>query len=154
MGKRIVGDDVARFWSYVDKRGADECWPWIGAATNGRGYIGIGRKTLRATRYMWQLAHGEALDASKKICHACDNPICVNPAHLWVGSQFDNVQDMDRKRRRVNANEKLSPELVSAIRVVCASCPDVNVRTFSVVLGINYMTLYDILRRKTWKDVP
>lgn len=93
---------IERFWAKVEKAGDDECWLWT-AATNGYGYgalsIGNGINTS-AHRFAWALHFGE-FDEDAWVLHHCDNPPCVNPAHLFLGDPLANVQDMDAKGRRV-----------------------------------------------------
>ena len=78
-----------------------ECLIWTGARDrDGYGVIGIGRDSqYRAHRVAFELAHG-AIPAGLFVCHACDVPACVNPAHLFLGTARDNTQDMLRKGRR------------------------------------------------------
>lgn len=88
-----------RFWKYVKRGNIDECWSWT-AATNCRGY---GKFTLdgrrqRANRLAYILGVGPIPDGLY-VCHACDNPGCCNPAHLWVGTAKENIQDAVRKGR-------------------------------------------------------
>lgn len=148
--QRILGDDKARFWSYVEVRGRDECWPWTGATTDGRGYFGVGGKTVRVTRFLLGIIDGvdiEGLD----VCHTCDNPNCVNRRHLFPGTRQVNVQDMDTKGRRVNANEKVTPRFVRDMRHLHESgrSPAELARTY----GVNCQTMYDLVTRRTWKAV-
>lgn len=90
-----------RFWTKVDKRGPDECWPWVGSKdSKGRGYLSFKEKTYIAPRLAWQFAHKRELGALFA-CHSCDNPICVNPAHLWAGTGRENWQDAVNKKRIV-----------------------------------------------------
>lgn len=99
----IWSDSVAeRFWSKVDKRGPAECWPWIGGRSKaGYGRFGIGRRARVASRVAFAITHRRQPDGI--ICHSCDNPPCVNPAHLWEGSTLDNSLDALSKGRRGNA---------------------------------------------------
>jgi HNH endonuclease len=95
-------EDVAkRFWSKVDKRGPDECWPWT-AGTAGKGGYGrfrMGDKRVQASRVAWEMEHGRPLPPELDALHSCDNPPCVNPAHIWPGTAADNVRDAVAKGR-------------------------------------------------------
>ena len=86
-----------RFWDKVDKTG--ECWIWT-ASKNKKGYgrFGFGSRAQLAHRVSWLLSNGEIPDGMLA-CHTCDNPPCVNPSHLWLGTQKDNVVDMSSKGR-------------------------------------------------------
>lgn len=93
-----------RFERYVDRSGGpDACWPWTGSATHlGYGLIrgtGSPGKQLMATRVSWELAYGFH-PGKLFVCHRCDNPPCVNPSHLFLGTHQDNMDDMVRKGRQ------------------------------------------------------
>jgi hypothetical protein len=77
-----------RLWSKVDKSG--ECWLWTGSLAAGYGQIQYKGKMTRVHRVSWQLEYGE-IPKGKVVCHSCDNPLCVRPAHLWLGTQLDNI---------------------------------------------------------------
>src|SRR5690606_412059 len=90
-----------RFPARVQRRGDDECWPWLGPKKRG-GYGSMkwsdGRYHL-AHRIAWALDHDYMPGSNMHVCHSCDNPSCCNPRHLWLGSPLDNVSDRDAKRR-------------------------------------------------------
>lgn len=91
---------AGRFWSKVDK--GPGCWTWTGATQNyGYGAVTIHGLTRRAHRVSWELAHGPIPDGLH-VCHRCDNPPCVNPDHLFLGTAQDNVDDKDAKGRGRN----------------------------------------------------
>lgn len=98
----LSSEDVARFWSKV-RKDAHGCWEWTASRLNGR--YGQFTYTLRsgqvhayAHRVSWELVNG-AVPAKHYICHTCDNTICVNPEHLFLGTQFQNMRDASRKGR-------------------------------------------------------
>lgn len=81
------------------------CWIWSGArkvcrrGTHRYGWVTFKGKQMSAHRAVWILLHGE-IETGKVICHRCDDPGCVNPDHLFIGTQADNVADMIRKGRK------------------------------------------------------
>ncbi len=90
-----------RFWSKVDRRGPDECWPWT-RCKNQRGYglFSIKNRHFSASRVLMMAIYGPQ---PKHIfaCHSCDNPSCCNPAHIWTGTNSDNIRDSFQKGRSV-----------------------------------------------------
>lgn len=112
----------SRFWDRVQV--GPDCWLWIGTIKRPSGYgaFHIGKlKYVPAHRFAWKLTYGEVPEGLD-VCHHCDNPPCVRPDHLFVGTAFDNMQDRHRKgRTRVAHGErqhaaKLSAAAVRAIR--------------------------------------
>jgi len=99
----------ARFWGSVDKNGPypqhvpelNNCWVWTASKTqkiNGYGVINFRGKRWTSSRVSWILHNGE-IPPGMCVLHKCDNPACVNPDHLFVGTYLDNVKDMMRKGR-------------------------------------------------------
>lgn len=127
---RAVGrpeDAAARFWRKVDRRGPDECWLWQGSCfDNGYGQFSIYPRNVKAHRFSYELAHGP-IPTGFAVMHSCDNPPCVNPAHLTAGSLSDNMQDAIAKGRdrpprgELNGMAKLNDALVREMRAAYAA---------------------------------
>jgi hypothetical protein len=94
---------VIRFWEKVDKRGPDECWMWTACLSNRYGAIHVNGKDIRASRFSYELHFGPIPD-QLNVLHKCDTPGCVNPNHLWLGTQSENIEDCKRKGRINNGN--------------------------------------------------
>ena len=90
---------VKRFWSKVDIKSEDMCWNLAaGKNSDGYGIYFMNKKHIKAHRFSW-LIHFGKIPISKLVLHKCDNPSCVNPLHLLIGTHKDNTVDMIRKGR-------------------------------------------------------
>lgn len=137
-----------RFWSKVDVRGADECWPWLaGRNADGYGNFGIDGKTINAHRVSFELTKGPLKHCA---LHTCDWPPCCNFGHLWDGTKTDNMADCKKKGRGPSGSKhgmaKLIERDVLAIRadsrfqyVIAA---DYGV-TESLISQIKHRTIWD-----------
>lgn len=128
FGGQLMQDGAKRLSARVLARSIPEpnsgCWLFEGYTTRfGYGVVGAGRKsrTALAHRVVYQGECG-VIPAGMCVCHRCDNPSCVNPEHLFLGTQADNIKDMGAKNRRVslpkdsNPSAKATPEQAQAIR--------------------------------------
>jgi len=92
----------ARFLQLVDQESAGDCWRWTGSIlSNGYGYFSLGRRLMHAHRASYILFNGGSIPAGMNVCHQCDNQWCVNPGHLWLGTQKQNIRDAMAKGRHV-----------------------------------------------------
>lgn len=144
-----------RFWRFVQK--TDGCWLWTGAQFNERGYGAFQvahKKTVRAHRYAYQISNG-SIPHGMFVCHSCDNPRCVNPAHLWLGTAQDNVTDKVLKGRsplgEATGVAKLTPTMVIAIRSSAAGTPR---KTLAARFGVTVHTISAVKRNLVWKHIP
>jgi hypothetical protein len=89
--------EIKRFWSYVNK--TEYCWEWNGGRDErGYGYYRFWDKVMRTHRFVYSLFYG-TIPEGMMICHKCDNPCCVRPSHLFLGTALDNARDAVNKRR-------------------------------------------------------
>ena len=143
------------FWYRVAKASSDSCWEWVGSRSAGRGNLGINGLVYLASRVAYLLSSG-VQPGSKCVCHSCDNPVCCNPHHLFLGTHLENMLDRDKKHRRTapagssNSNAKLTDAQVRAIRKLRFSLTQVQLAT---KFGVKQPTISDILIGKTWKSL-
>ena len=142
-----------RFFQKVDKTNG-ECWIWTGARM-GKGYgkIKFGNRIIGAHRLSY-LLHKGIIPEKIDVCHKCDNPICVNPTHLFLGTRKDNVQDMIGKNRE-GWGEKSGHNILTLDQVIGIrkeySSGKFTQRFIAKKYKVDYRIINDIVKRKTWK---
>lgn len=151
----------ARFWALVQRqRRRDDCWPWLGyRKRTGHGEFRISRRPsvkAVASRVAWLLANGGALSTADVVAHRCDNPVCVNPLHLFLTDQAGNRLDCVAKERHArgegNGRARLTTDDVRWARAARAAGipPGAIART----LGVHRSTVEAIAGRRSWRHVP
>jgi hypothetical protein len=146
-----------RFWAKVAKRGTEECWEWLASKRpTGYGHFfdKAADKLKAAHRYSWEL-HNGAIPDGQCVCHRCDNPSCVNPAHLFLGTHAENMADMKSKGRvraatpHLSNNAKFGWGCANAIRClkVTGGWKDWELAD---MFGVSRPCISNIIRRDTW----
>jgi len=165
-GPRARSPFEARLWGKIDVRGPDECWEWKAPCKqSGYGWIGTGTRRGRmvlAHRAVWELENGPIPPRKGKghggvIMHTCDNRLCCNPAHLRLGTQKENVADMDKKgRRRVYSppgskrpKAKHTEEQIAAFKADKEGTIKERAARHGVTIGVAKQVLY----AKRWSHV-
>lgn len=147
-----------RFMSYVEKEGPNSCWEWTGAH-DGRGGYGSFKlcagHSIGAHRYAYLTFIGPIPDGVL-VCHTCDNPGCVNPAHLFLGSDADNAQDAARKGRMPRGenhpNAILTRAQVIEIRALYESGS--SMLSLAKQFGTCRSNISYIVNYHSWRHVP
>lgn len=152
-----------RLWSRVDIRGEDECWEWTASrSTNGYGMFKMyppeapKPTSTNASRAAYILHHGE--EPKEHVLHHCDNPLCCNPNHLYIGTHTDNMRDKKRRGRAPglkgdnNGNSKLKAEDVREIRRFYET-GDYSKAELARMFGVTSTTVSHIITRRTWAHV-
>lgn len=148
--------NVDRFFFYVDKRADDECWPWTGYRnSHGYGSFRVGTKPALAHRVSY-IAHGKGDPTGLVVRHTCDNPGCVNPHHLVIGTHADNMRDMTERQRQArgegNGRARLTADIIIEVRQ-----RRLNGETLTAMAkeyGVSFSTLSRAIRGDTWAHIP
>lgn len=146
-----------RFFRFV-KPGSQSnsgCWLWIGTRNgDGYGHLKMPRGfNAKAHRVAWRLFRGD-IPTGVHVLHRCDTPNCVNPAHLFLGTNADNVADRQAKQRQARGARagrvRLSEEAVKYIR---SHAGRVSQRAMAARFGVGKSTVANVVRRKNWAHV-
>jgi hypothetical protein len=153
MDERII----ARFWSRVDKRGSDECWPWIHTRNKkGYGSFWAGDRNIQAHRFS-ALLHGIPL-GNLQCAHKCHNPACCNPNHFYAATCQRNVADSVAAGRRshlvgASHNRAILTE-ADAFEILRLHREGLGALRLSRRFGVCKATISHLLTGRNWKNLP
>ena len=148
--------DIARFMRKVPVGEPDECWEYEGGqlrpGSYGQFWISSVGRCVGAHQVMALIAFGAPTLTAPWVLHACDNPPCVNPAHLHYGTPLENMRDCNERGRRVRGERqhlaRLTAEDVQAIRE-----SSLNRKVLATHYGVHFSTIYRVLQGATWGHV-
>ena len=152
MGGRIVNlklsdlteKDIARFWSKVEK--TEKCRIWKSYSfSDGYGVFSLRHIYYRATAISY-LIHNKTLNSNLFRLHTCDNPLCVNPTHLWEGTQKENIQDMMQKGRGKNQFDENTPTVFKKGHIPASRKISKN-KAKSIKTDLKSMRQCDVIRK-------
>ena len=167
-GYKIGNNSFSRAYSLeeaitqrTDKKNPNECWPWLGQkrkpkgnAISGYGRLEFRKKQYTAHKLVWELHNKTKVPEGYCVCHVCDNPECVNPNHLFLGSIQDNNDDKLKKKRQQKGEgvhtSKLTEEDVKYIK----SLPEgFNQSEVARQFGVYPSAIWNIVNGQRWKHV-
>jgi hypothetical protein len=155
-----------RFDDMVFESRETSCHIWLGACDlHDYGLFNTrrGRRPMKAHRFIWEVSHGAEIPPGLVVRHTCDHPYCVNPDHLVVGTQAQNLQDArDRGRWAIrnparpqgskNPSARLTEATVTAIRVRYAA--GISKAQIAREYGLLHSHVWSIVNRRIWKHIP
>lgn len=128
------------------------CWLWLGGiGSGGYGCIYLNKRQTLAHRTSYEIFVSD-VPSGFFVCHACDNKLCVNPEHLFVGTHADNMLDMTKKGRGSVGERRPRSVLTPAIVRLILSSSLPNTR-LAAEFGVTHQTIWDIRHRRVWRHV-
>ncbi len=181
---KLTPSDEQRFWEKVNKDGPIQthmktpCWEWTACkGKQGYGRFGAGGRVWPTHRVVWTLVHGDIPhDGSAHgicVCHHCDNRLCVNPLHLFLGTQKENLADRESKGRGIRVSgdahhTRLHPERLArgeahhkakltAVQIVeiraLYAAGGATLKMLGTQFGVSHSRISDIVNRKNWTHI-
>ena len=158
-------DELGRFWDKVSQ--TDGCWNWTSYLNqHGYGKFLFHGKDVFAHRFSYFIHFGEIPNSHPCVCHRCDNPACVRPDHLWIGTHTQNIQDCLAKGRHLSttnpfgchrgsshSSAKLTDAQVTSIRSRYAEGSD-TLQSLADEFSVHKSNIHCIVARSTWKHLP
>jgi len=147
-----------RFWRFVVK--TNDCWNWSGKKNNGYGVLSKGSKSdgyFLAHRFSWSMHNQEEILSGMVVMHKCDNPSCVNPEHLILGTSKDNTQDMIAKGRRnlkIPVGVKNGKSLLDEEKVRFIRASNLPHAVLARMLNVSSNCVRGVRIGRTWTHIP
>lgn len=162
--KRKTKTVEERFWKMVNKKGDDECWYWLGRLhRNGYGDMTIDGVAIGAHRVSYILHTGKLIPDGINVCHTCDHRNCVNPKHLFLGTQSENILDATKKGRnffyfghkktvgKKNGRSKLTEKDIIFIRENFLLYRAVDL---AEIFHVHESTIHRVIQGNSWTSIP
>lgn len=145
-----------RLYNKVDKNGKNGCWNWTGPTWKGYGKIALNYKDYYVHRVSYELYNKTKLSREVDVCHKCDNRICVNPRHLFIGNQKINMADAARKNRMPFGSKhcwsKLNEKKVLFIKKMLKT-KEISGTRLAEKFGVAHSVIYRANKGQTWRRV-
>ncbi len=148
-------DEQIRFWAKVDRKSKDECWPWIAGKTGDYGVIRFNNQNYVAHRISYYLSNLKD-PGILLVCHTCNNKLCMNPDHFYLGTSQENIQqayddDLCNRKGELHPQAKFTEEKILSIRKAVAN------GVLQTVLAKQHHTstgtINNIVKRRAWKHI-
>ncbi len=150
----ILLDTQCRFWEKVDHKSDSECWNWLAGGSEGYGQIKINGKTYRTHRISYYI-HYKKDPGELLVCHKCNNKLCVNPNHLFLGTESENMQHAFATGRHyrkgiLQASARLTEQDVRDIRELRG---EISQAKIAKLFGVSCGTIQHIMDGRNWSHV-
>lgn len=150
----LTKEQIVRFWAKVAIANENECWNWTASlSSSGYGRFNVNGENRIAARVSWEIHYGE-IKNKLHVLHKCDNPSCVNPKHLYLGTHQDNMRDRQIKGRThrhlgiTNGSAKLTENDIREIRRRSANGE--SQRQLARAFGVTRMAIKFVIKGHTW----
>ncbi len=153
LGLTVMFDEgtISRFLDKIEIDDNTGCWEWTASSmSEGYGQFNINGSMLLAHRVSFEI-HKGYIPEGLYVLHSCDNRLCVNPDHLWLGTQKENIADMVGKGRHIG-DRKLTEEDVEVIRYLFDTKQMLQ-KDLAIAFGISATQTHMIVRRKNWRNI-